>query len=99
MFSAMYGLVSVNRHIIQERVKEKYMKSLTQSELEVLKEAEDILFLHLDDELEGIFSDSAVVLHIAIKNYTKLMLKDVKPEHKKAMENYVNKRYNKKGDK
>lgn len=62
----------------------KIMKPLTQSELETLKEAEDILFSHLDDELEDVFSDSAVVLHIAIKNYTKLMLKDVKPEHKKS---------------
>ena len=58
------------------------MAPLTQSELETLKEAEDILFSHLDGDLENVFSDSAVVLHIAIKNYTKLMLKDVKPEHK-----------------
>lgn len=72
------------------------MKSLTQSELETLKEAEDILFLHLDDELENVFSDSAVALHIAIKNYTKLMLKDAKPEHKKHIENYVKKWHNKK---
>lgn len=61
------------------------MKTLTQSELEVLKEAEDILFLHLDDELEEIFSNSAVALRIAIKNYIKLTPKDVKPEHKKAI--------------
>ena len=74
------------------------MKSLTQSELEVLKEAEDILFLHLDDELEEIFSNSAVALHIAIKNYIKLTLKDVKPEHKKAIENYSKNWYNKKVD-
>lgn len=65
------------------------MKPLTQSELETLKEAEDILFSHLDDELEDIFSDSAVVLRIAIKNYTKLMFKDAKLEHKKHIENYV----------
>lgn len=76
----------------------KTMKSLTQSELETLKEAEDILFSHLDDELENVFSDSAVALHIGIKNYTKLMLKDAKPEHKKAIENYARKWYNKKGD-
>lgn len=72
------------------------MKPLTQSELEALKEAEDILFSHLDDELEDIFSNSAVVLRIAIKNYTKLMLKDAKPEYKKHIENYVKKWYNKK---
>ena len=72
------------------------MKQLTQEELEALKKAEDILFLHVDDELEEIFSDSAVVLHIAIKNYTKLMLKDVKPEHKKSIDNYVKKWYDRK---
>ena len=72
------------------------MKSLTQLELETLKEAEDILFLHLDDELDGVFSDSAIALHIAIKNYTKLIFKDAKPEHKKHIENYVKKLYNKK---
>jgi hypothetical protein len=59
------------------------MKLLTQSELEVLKEAEDILFLSLDGKLEEIFGVSAVALHVAIKNYIKLTLKDVKPEHKK----------------
>lgn len=59
------------------------MKQLTQSELESLKEAEDILFSHLDDELEGVFSSSAIALRIAIKNYTKLTLDDMKYEHKK----------------
>lgn len=72
------------------------MRSLTQSELETLKEAEDILFLHLDDELENVFSVSAVALRIAIKNYTKLTSEEVKPEHKKSIENYVKKWYNKK---
>ena len=72
------------------------MKTLTNSELETLKEAEDILFSHLDSELEDIFSSSAIALHIAIKNYTRLVLKDIKHEHKKPMENYVKKWYNKK---
>lgn len=71
------------------------MKQLTRTDLEVLKEAEDILFSHLDDELEEIFSDSAVVLHIAIKNYTKLTL-NVKPEHKKSIDNYVKKWHDRK---
>lgn len=96
MFSAIYGKVPVNKHIIQERVKEKYMKPLTQSELEVLKEAENILFLHLDDELEDIFSNSAIALHIAIKNYTKALIEETMLKHKKSMENYVKKWYNKK---
>ena len=60
------------------------MKSLTKSELETLKEAEDILFSHLDDDLECIFSDSAVALHLAIKRYKKEIFKDAKPEHKKT---------------
>lgn len=54
------------------------MKSLTQSELEVLKKAEDILFSHLDDELEDVFSDSAVALHLTIKRYTNEMSEDAK---------------------
>lgn len=58
------------------------MKSLTQSELRTLKEAENILFLHLDDELEDVFSSSAIALRIAIKKYIKIMSEDVKPEHK-----------------
>lgn len=45
------------------------MKSLKQSELETLKKAEDILFSHLDDELDNVFSGSAVALHIAIKKW------------------------------
>ena len=59
------------------------MKGLTKQELETLKEAEDILFSHLDDDLGNVFSNSAIALHIAIKNYTKSTLKDVKSEHKK----------------
>jgi hypothetical protein len=62
------------------------MKPLTQSEFETLKEAEDILFSHLDDELEGVFSDSAVALRLAIKRYTNEMSEDVKTGHKKAIE-------------
>lgn len=72
------------------------MNQLTEQELKTLKEAEDILFLHLDDELEGVFSNSAIALHIAIKNYTKLMFKEAKPEHKKHIEEYVKKWHNKK---
>lgn len=83
-------------HVKHKKGDEKTMKPLTQSEMEKLKEAEDILFLHLDDELEEVFSNSAIALHIAIKNYTKLMFKEVKPEHKKHIEKYVKKWHNKK---
>lgn len=61
------------------------MKSLKQSELETLKEAEDILFSHLDDELENVFSFSAIALHVAIKDYNNLMFKDAKSGHKKKL--------------
>lgn len=65
------------------------MEELTPKEIEVLLQAEDILFSHLDGELENVFSDSAVALHIAIKKYIKLMLKDMESKDKKAIENYV----------
>lgn len=65
------------------------MEELTPKEIEALLQAEDILFSHLDGELEGVFSNSAVALHIAIKKYTKLMLKDIESKDKKAIENYV----------
>lgn len=65
------------------------MEELTPKEIEALLQAEDILFSHLDGELEGVFSDSAVALHIAIKKYIKLMLKDMESKDKKAIENYV----------
>ena len=65
------------------------MEELTSKEIEILLQAEDILFLHLDGELESVFSDLAVALHIAIKKYTKLMLKDMKVKDKKDIENYV----------
>lgn len=65
------------------------MEELTPKEIEALLQAEDILFSHLDGELESVFSNSAVALHIAIKKYTKLMLKDIESKGKKAIENYV----------
>ena len=105
VFSAVYGLATVNTHIIQERVKVKHMKSLTQSEFELLKEAEDILFNHVDYGANSVFDKAFCELHKSLKKYTELMLKDMKAKDKKVIENYVksdiaslNNLYNEKGD-
>ena len=65
------------------------MKGLTKQEIETLMEAEDILFLRLDGELEEIFSDSAIALYKAIRKYVKLMAKEIKSDDDKAIEMYV----------
>lgn len=48
------------------------MKPLTQSEIEVLKEAEDILFNHTDNEIESIFDVAFCELYKARRKYAKL---------------------------
>lgn len=65
------------------------MKSLTQSELETLKEAEDILFMHVDYGTNSVFDKAFCELHKSLKKYTELMLKDMKVEGKKVIESYV----------
>lgn len=65
------------------------MKSLTQSELVVLKEAEDILFMHVDYGTNSVFDKAFCELHKSLKKYTELMLKDMKVEGKKVIESYV----------
>lgn len=65
------------------------MKSLTQSEFELLKEAEDILFNHVDYGTNSVFDKAFCELHKSLKKYTELMLKDMKAEDKKVIENYV----------
>lgn len=65
------------------------MKPLTQSELGVLKEAEDILFIHVDYGTDSVFDKAFCELHKSLKKYTELMLKDMKAEGKKVIENYV----------
>lgn len=81
------------------------MKGLTKQEIETLMEAEDILFLRLDGEIEEIFSESAIALYKAIRKYVKLMAKEIKPNDNKAIEMYVksdilalNNLYNEKGE-
>lgn len=80
------------------------MKPLTQSELGALKEAEDILFMHVDYGTNSVFDKAFCELHKSLKKYTELMLKDMKAEGKKAIENYaksdivaLNNLYNEKG--
>lgn len=65
------------------------MKPLTQSELVVLKEAEDILFMHVDYGTNSVFDKAFCELHRSLKKYTELMLKDMKVEGKKVIESYV----------
>ena len=50
----------------------KIMTQLTQSELEALKEAEDILFNHVDFKNTGVFDDAACALFTAIRKYERL---------------------------
>lgn len=48
------------------------MKSLTQSELETLKEAEDILFNHVDYETNSVFDKAFCELRKSLKRYNEL---------------------------
>nr|DAO80460.1 MAG TPA: TAF RNA Polymerase I subunit A [Caudoviricetes sp.] len=52
------------------------MKSLTQSELEVLKEAEDILFNHVDYGTNSVFDKAFCELHKSLKRYNELERRD-----------------------
>lgn len=76
MFNAFYGLAPVNNDILKERVKLKFMNSLTQSELEVLKEAEDILFNHVDYRADSVFDKAFCELHKSLKRYNELERRD-----------------------
>lgn len=48
------------------------MKSLTQSELETLKEAEDILFSHVDCGTNSVFDKAFCELRKSLKRYNEL---------------------------
>ena len=75
-FNAFYGLAPVNNDILKERVKLKFMNTLTQSELDVLKEAEDILFNHVDYGTDSVFDKAFCELHKSLKRYNELERKD-----------------------
>ena len=76
MFNAFYGLAPVNNDILKERVKLKFMNTLTQSELEVLKEAENILFNHVDYGTDSVFDKAFCELHKSLKRYNELERRD-----------------------
>lgn len=76
MFNALYGLAPVNNDILKERVKLKFTNPLTQSELEVLKEAEDILFNHVDYGTDGVFDKAFCELHKSLKRHNELERSD-----------------------
>lgn len=48
------------------------MKPLTQSEFEVLKEAEDILYNHVDPVISGVFDKAFCELYKSLRRYNKL---------------------------
>lgn len=52
------------------------MKPLTSSELEVLKEAEDILFNHCDYGTESVFDNAFSELYQALRKYKQLEKRD-----------------------
>lgn len=79
MVSCKYYLKLTNTDIVRRRQeRRKNMKLLAHSELELLKEAEDILFYYAnsDGECEDIFYKSFRELHKAIKRYNKLEKRD-----------------------
>lgn len=72
MFNTFYGLSPINIGIVQERMKIKHMEPLTQSELEVLKEAEDILFNHVDYGTNSVFDKAFCELYKSLRRYNEL---------------------------
>lgn len=52
------------------------MKKLTHSELETLKEVEDILFNHIDYETDSVFDKAFCELHKSLKRYNELERSD-----------------------
>ena len=67
-----YNIITVK----ENNRKEKNMRPLTHSELEVLKEAEDILFSHCEPDIEGVFDDAFIALFHALRRYSKLEKRD-----------------------
>lgn len=72
MKQAFHDLASVNNDILKERVKLKFINPLTQSELEVLKEAEDILFNYVDYGTDSVFDKAFCELYKSLKRYNEL---------------------------
>lgn len=52
------------------------MKTLTQSELETLKDAEDILFNHVDYGTNSVFDKAFCELYKSLKRYSELEKRD-----------------------
>lgn len=52
------------------------MKPLTQSELETLKEAEDILFMHVNYGTNSVFEKAFCELYKSLKRYNELEKRD-----------------------
>ena len=76
--TSYYGLKPVSRKVVQERIERRKntMKSLTNSELEALKEAEEILFAHVDYGTDSVFDNAFCELYKALRRYYKLEKRD-----------------------
>ena len=59
-------------HVKHKKGGEESMNPLTQSELEALKEAEDILFNHADYGTDTVFDKAFCELHKSLKRYNEL---------------------------
>lgn len=77
IINSFYGLKPINMNNVRQRQeRRRAMKSLTQSELEALKEAEDILFNHVDYGANSVFDKAFCELHKALKRYNELEKRD-----------------------
>ena len=77
MLNSFYGLKPINMSIVLKRQERRIaMKPLTQSELETLKEAEDILFSRVDYGTNGVFDEAFCALYKALSRYYKLEKRD-----------------------
>lgn len=78
LVTSYYGLKPVSRKVVQERIERRKntMKSLTHSELEVLKEADDILYKYTEPGIDGVFDNAFCELHKALRKYDKSEKRD-----------------------
>lgn len=73
IINSFYGLNPTNMNIVTQRQERRRgVKSLTQSELETLKEATDILYNHADYGTDTVFDSAFCELYKALKRYYKL---------------------------
>lgn len=74
-----YNIITVKERTTISKKGEKNMEPLTQSEFEVLKEAEDILFNHVDYGTNSVFDKAFCEMHKALKRYKELDGSEIQP--------------------